>query len=107
FVADLGGRYITAEDSGTSVDDMEIVRAQTKHVTGVRGEKGGGDPSPFTALGTRRGIEACVQHKLGKASLAGLHVAIQGVGHVGYYLARELKALGCTLTVADVDASRT
>ena len=108
FVADLGGRYITAEDSGTSVEDMEIVRQRTRYVTGVRPENGGGgDPSPFTALGVRRGIEAAVQHKLGKSSLAGVHVAIQGVGHVGYYLAKELHALGAQLTVADMEASRT
>ena len=107
FVEDLGGRYITAEDSGTSVEDMEVVRSVTRHVTGVRVEAGGGgDPSPFTALGVRRGIEACVQHQLGKASLAGLHVAIQGVGHVGYHVAKELKELGCKLTVADIDAAR-
>ncbi len=107
FVEDLGGRYITAEDSGTSVEDMEVVRGLTKHVTGVRADRGGGgDPSPFTALGVRRGIEACVAHRLEKRSLAGLHVAIQGVGHVGYYLARELKELGCSLTVADVDPAR-
>lgn len=108
FVESLGGQYITAEDSGTSVEDMEIVRRQTRHVTGVKPEHGGGgDPSPFTALGVRRGIEAAVKHKLGRSGLAGLHVAIQGVGHVGYYLAKELHALGAKLTVADVDAART
>lgn len=106
FVDALGGRYITAEDSGTSVEDMEIVRRHTRHVTGLRGERGGGDPSPFTALGVRRGIEACVRHALGKSSLAGLHVAIQGVGHVGYHLARELRELGASLTVADVEPAR-
>ncbi|MCA8972903.1 MAG: leucine dehydrogenase, partial [Planctomycetes bacterium] len=104
FIEELGGLYITAEDSGTSVEDMEIVRQSTSHVTGVKPENGGGgDPSPFTALGVRRGIEACVQFKLDRKSLEGVHVAIQGVGHVGYYLCKELHALGAKLTVADVD----
>ena len=104
FVDDLGGRYITAEDSGTSVEDMEILRTVTKHVTGVKSEHGGGgDPSPFTALGVRRGIEACAKHALGRDELEGIHIAVQGVGHVGFELCRELAALGARLTVADVD----
>lgn len=104
FVDDLGGHYITAEDSGTGLEDMEIIRTQTKHVTGVDISNGGsGDPSPFTALGVRRGIEACVKQKLGKDSLAGVHVAVQGVGHVGYHLCKELHAAGAKLSVADVD----
>ena len=87
FVEDLGGHYITAEDSGTGLEDMEIIHTMTKHVTGVDVATGGsGDPSPFTALGVRRGIEACVKLKLGRSTLEGVHVAVQGVGHVGYYL---------------------
>jgi leucine dehydrogenase len=104
FIEDLRGHYITAEDSGTGLEDMEIIRTQTKHVTGIDPAHGGsGDPSPFTALGVRRGIEACVKFKLGKDDLKGVHVAIQGVGHVGYYLCKELHAAGAKLTVADVD----
>ena len=104
FVDDLGGHYITAEDSGTGLEDMEVIRTVTKHVTGVDPSHGGsGDPSPFTALGVRRGIEACVKFKLGKDSLEGVHVAVQGVGHVGYHLCKELHAAGAKLTVADVD----
>lgn len=104
FVENLGGRYITAEDSGTSLDDMEHIRTATRHVTGIDPRHGGsGDPSPFTALGVRRGIEACVSFRLGRSSLAGVHVAVQGVGHVGYHLCKELHAAGATLTVADVD----
>jgi leucine dehydrogenase len=104
FIDDLGGHYITAEDSGTSLEDMEIIRSVTKHVTGIDVKNGGsGDPSPFTALGVRRGIEACVKSKLGRDSLKGLHVGVQGVGHVGYYLCKELHQAGATLTVADVD----
>lgn len=104
FVEDLGGHYITAEDSGTGLEDMEIVRTVTKHVTGVETSHGGsGDPSPFTALGVRRGIEACVKHRIGKEQLDGVHVAVQGVGHVGYHLCKELHAAGAKLSVADVD----
>lgn len=105
FIEDLRGHYITAEDSGTGLEDMEIVRTVTKHVTGVDPSHGGsGDPSPFTALGVRRGIEACVKFKLGKNELKGVHIAVQGVGHVGYYLCKELHAQGAKLTVADVDS---
>ncbi|MDB4993756.1 MAG: Leucine dehydrogenase [Myxococcaceae bacterium] len=104
FLEDLGGHYITAEDSGTGLEDMEVVRTATKHVTGIDVAHGGsGDPSPFTALGVRRGIEACVEFKLKKSSLNGVHVAVQGVGHVGYHLCKELAAAGAKLSVADVD----
>jgi leucine dehydrogenase len=104
FVDDLGGHYITAEDSGTGLEDMEVIRQVTKHVTGVDVSHGGsGDPSPFTALGVRRGIEACVKFKMKKDSLEGVHVAVQGVGHVGYHLCKELHAAGAKLSVADVD----
>lgn len=104
FIENLRGHYITAEDSGTGLEDMEIIRTQTKHVTGIDPSHGGsGDPSPFTALGVRRGIEAAVKFKLGRNSLEGVHVAVQGVGHVGYYLCKELHAAGAKLTVADVD----
>src|SRR6187549_243817 len=103
FIEDLRGHYITAEDSGTGLEDMEIVRTQTKHVTGIDPTHGGsGDPSPFTALGVRRGIEACVKFRLGRDTLEGVHVAVQGVGHVGYHLCRELHAQGAKLTVADI-----
>jgi len=104
FIENLRGHYVTAEDSGTGLEDMEIIRTVTKHVTGIDPSHGGsGDPSPFTALGVRRGIEACVKFKLGKPDLKGVHVAVQGVGHVGYYLCKELHAQGAKLTVADVD----
>jgi leucine dehydrogenase len=104
FVDDLGGHYITAEDSGTGLEDMEVIRTVTKHVTGIDPSHGGsGDPSPFTALGVRRGIEACVKHRLGRATLEGVHVAVQGVGHVGYHLCKELHACGAKISVADVD----
>ena len=104
FVDNLGGHYITAEDSGTGLEDMEVIRTVTKSVTGVDVANGGsGDPSPFTALGVRRGIEACVKLKLGRSSLENVHVAVQGVGHVGYHLCKELHAQGAKISVADVD----
>jgi leucine dehydrogenase len=107
FVDGLGGRYVTCEDSGTSPADIDVVKSVTKHCLGGSIESGGsGDPSPFTALGVRRGIEAIAHVVLGRQDLKGLHVAIQGVGHVGYPLARELAALGARLTVADIDAAR-
>jgi leucine dehydrogenase len=107
FVDHLGGRYVTTEDSGTSTSDMDVVRTTTKHVLGTSIEKGGsGDPSPFTALGCRRGIEAIANHVFGKPDLKGLHVAVQGVGHVGAHLAHELAQAGARLTICDVDATR-
>ncbi len=107
FVGSLGGIYITCEDSGTRVSDMNIVRQQTEHVLGFDpGQGSSGDPSPLTAYGVRRGIEAAAKVKLGRDDLQGLRVAIQGVGHVGYYLAKELHQLGARLVVTDVvDAS--
>ena len=104
FIEDLRGHYITAEDSGTSLEDMEVIRTVTKHVTGVGPAHGGsGDPSPFTALGVRRGIEASVKYRMKRDSLDGIHVAVQGVGHVGYHLCKELHAQGAKISVADID----
>lgn len=103
-VDSLGGRYITAEDVGTSVDDMEFVRQETDHVVGVHG--GSGDPSPVTAFGVYRGIKACVRYRYGEDSLEGRHVAVQGVGHVGYHLCKNLAEEGARLTVTDIDAER-
>jgi leucine dehydrogenase len=107
FVDRLGGRYITCEDSGTSTADMDVIRGVTKHVLGVSKQLGGSaDPSPFTALGVRRGIEAAAEIVLGRSELRGLHVALMGVGAVGSHLAEELHRAGCTLTVADVHQDR-
>lgn len=101
FINDLGGRYITALDSGTELSDMDIIAEHTPYVASLSSHNG--DPSPYTAKGVLRGIEAAVSFKLGKESLAGLHIAIQGLGHVGYLVARHLHALGAKLTVADID----
>jgi leucine dehydrogenase len=101
YIDGLGGQYYTAEDSGTGIEDMEVISSVTSQVVGTGG--GSGDPSPFTALGVRRGIEACVHLKLGRQSLEDVHVAVQGVGHVGYQLCRQLDDAGAKLTVADID----
>ena len=104
FVESLGGDYITAEDVGTTVEDMDTIHQQTENVLGRGTEEGGaGDPSPFTATGVRRGIEAATRHRYGSDDLGGLSVAIQGVGSVGYHLAEELDERGAELIVTDVD----
>ena len=105
FVQGLAGRYITAEDVGTSVKDMEWVRMETEYVTGLsRALGGGGDPGPVTALGTFAGIKATVKKQLGKDSLEGLKVAVQGAGHVGYHLTKHLKEAGAKIWVSDLDS---
>ena len=105
----LGGRYVTAEDVGISEADMARVAERTQYVSGlpVEGEDAaGGDPGPFTAMGIYHGIKAAVRHKLGKDSLDGVHVAIQGTGSVGGGVARLLAKDGARLTLADIDAAR-
>lgn len=104
FVDSVGGRYITAEDVGTTTADMEIVAGQTKFVSGLAHRPGeaGGDPSPRTALGVYLGIKAAVKFRLGRSDLKGLSVAVQGVGGVGYHLCRLLAAEGARIYAADV-----
>jgi leucine dehydrogenase len=107
FVNELGGRYITAEDVGTSVEDMVQVRSETKWVTGLPRDMGSsGDPSPWTALGTFRGMEACLEEVFGDRSFKGRTVALQGCGHVGQYLAEHLHEAGAKLLVADISAEK-
>jgi leucine dehydrogenase len=101
FVDSIGGDYITCEDSGTSTGDMDVIARQTKHVLGT--SNGSCDPSPYTAYGCRRGLEAAVKFQLGKDSLKGLHIAFQGVGNVGFHMAREVVECGAHITVADVN----
>lgn len=103
FVHELGGRYITAMDSGTSQKEMDLIARRTPYVTCTSDTGVDSDPSPLTALGVRRAIEAAVKFKLNKDSLDGIHVSIQGAGHVGYYLAKELHALGARLTMTDIN----
>lgn len=104
FVDSLKGRYYTAEDVGTTVDDMEYVHMETDYVAGIAG--GSGDPSPVTAYGTFVGIKASVQERYGSESLDGMKVAVQGVGNVGYYLCKALAEEGASLVIADIDGDR-
>jgi leucine dehydrogenase len=104
FVEGLNGRYITAEDVGTSQADMDLIRRETRYVTGVSPSLGGsGDPSPATAWGVLWAMKAVAERLWGSASLAGRHVCIAGVGKVGSALAEHLAGEGAKLTVADVN----
>ena len=104
FVQGLAGRYITAEDVGTTVRDMEWVRMETDFVTGISRALGGsGDPSPVTALGCYEGIKASVKWATGNESLEGKRVAVQGVGAVGYHLVQHLTRDGAKVFVCDID----
>jgi leucine dehydrogenase len=104
FVESLGGRYITAEDVGTSREDMDIIRRETRWVTGVSKRLGGsGDPSPVTAYGVFQGIRACAEEALRTASLRGVRVVVSGVGKVGFHVVKHLVEAGAVVTVADVD----
>ena len=108
FVEELGGHYITAEDVGMSVSIMETIAHRTHFVSGLppKGDHAGGDPSPKTAFGVFKGIEAAAKFKLDRDDLNGLTVAVQGVGNVGYYLCDLLAKAGAKLIVADIDGSR-
>lgn len=106
-VAGLGGRYVTAQDVGISEADMVAVSKRTGHVSGLPtsgADAAGGDPGPFTAMGIYLGIKAAVRHKLGKDTMQGVHVAIQGTGSVGGGVARLLAKDGAKLTLADIRA---
>ena len=107
FVDSLGGRYVTAEDLGTTIADMASVARATRHVAGLGRAPGeaGGDPGPKTALGVYLGIKAAVRFRLGRRDLHGLTVAVQGVGGVGYHLCGLLAGAGAQLRVADVRAA--
>lgn len=105
YVDSLNGRYITAEDVGTSPEDMNFVNMETQHVVGLADKSG--DPSPFTALGVLKGIKACVKEATGSAKLEGIRVAVQGIGNVGYHLCEYLHEEGALITVCDIDPERT
>jgi len=104
FVESLGGRYITAEDVGTSTADMDYVHMETDYVSGLAGRSG--DPSPVTAHGVFRAIQAAAKDRWGSDDLSNRTVAVQGCGHVGYYLSKELHETGAKLIVTDIDAER-
>lgn len=108
FVDQFNGSYVTAEDVGMSVEIMDLVARRTRYVAGVSKQGGGagGDPSPKTAYGIFKGIEAAVEFKLGSDSVDGLTVAVQGVGNVGYHLCRYLDDAGAKLVVADMNEER-
>lgn len=104
FVETLGGRYVTAEDVGTSTLDMDIVRLETKHVAGLAARSG--DPSPWTAHGVFRAMQAAAHYRWHSENLSGKTVTLQGCGNVGYCLAKELHEAGAKLIVTDLSAER-
>jgi leucine dehydrogenase len=104
-VESLAGRYVTAEDVNTSPRDMAWVYSETKNVVGLQGRSG--DPSPVTAYGTFRAALACANFLWGSDDVSGRTVAVQGVGHVGYYLCKHFHEAGASLIVSDVAAQRT
>ncbi len=104
FIEALKGRYITAEDVGTSPADMDYIHLETEHVVGLQGRSG--DPSPVTAYGVYRGMKACAREKFGGDSLAGKTVAVQGLGHVGFALCGYLHEEGARLVVTDIDSEK-
>ncbi len=104
FVESLGGRYITAEDVGTGTADMDFVHMETEHVAGLKDRSG--DPSPVTAHGVFRAVQASARQRWGSDDLTGKVVAIQGCGNVGRYLAGELHEAGAKLIVSDIDPER-
>lgn len=101
FVHSISGRYVTAEDVGTSPADIAIVHKETPHVLGLEGKSG--DPSPMTAYGVYKGIKSAVKFKMGRDSLEGVRIAVQGLGHVGYYLCKHLHEEGAKLIVTDIN----
>ena len=107
FVNSLNGKYITAEDVGMSVHDMEYIRMETKHVTGIKRAMGGsGDPSILTALGVYIGMQAALKKKLNIISMKDLKVGVQGLGKVGYYLCNHLKEAGAEIYGYDIDKNK-
>lgn len=104
----LGGRYVTAEDVGMSVKDMIEVARQTKYVAGLPAAGGdvGGDPGPHTSLGVFLGLKAAVRQALGKDSVAGLHIAVQGAGSVATGVVLHAAAEGAKLSIADIDSAK-
>jgi leucine dehydrogenase len=104
FVDTLGGRYITAEDVGTTPADMEHVRRETAHVAGLQNLSG--DPSPLTGYGTYVGMKAAARHRWGRDSLSGRHVLVQGAGKVAQALCRHLHQEGAAITISDIDSAK-
>jgi len=107
YVESLGGKYITAEDVGTSTAEIAYMMQVTKHLSGKPVEQGGGgDPSPFTALGVFLGLKAAVKSAYGNEDLSGKKVLVQGVGHVGRYLVEQLTKSGAKVFVSDINEQK-
>jgi len=107
FINRLGGKYITGEDVGTTLQDMEYIRMETEHVVTLPTYLGGaGDIAPMTAYGTIRAMQACCNRVYGSDSLEGKKVAIQGLGAVGHNMVAQLSELGARLTVTDIDPAK-
>jgi leucine dehydrogenase len=104
FVEGLGGRYITAKDVGINSADLKVIKSRTHHILGVAGEENSsGDPSPVTSWGVYNGMLAAAEKAFGKKSLSGIHVALQGLGAVNYYLLKYLKEEGAKVTGCDIN----
>jgi len=107
FVDSLNGKYITAEDVNTSARDMEYIAMETNHVTGVPEYMGGsGDPSPFTAYGVFKGMQAAAKKAFGSDDLSGKKILVQGVGHVGQYLVGHLVGEGAEVYITDINEAK-
>jgi leucine dehydrogenase len=107
FIKNQNGEFITAEDVGTNPRDMEYIRMETQHVTGIPETIGGtGDPSPITALGVFMGIKACVKEQFGSDSLTGKSIIVQGIGHVGENLVRLLRDENVKVYISDINEER-
>jgi leucine dehydrogenase len=104
YIDALGGRYVTMEDVGTTVDDMDLLHRETECVVGVREARG--DPSPHTALGTFAGIRACLERRFGSGDVGRVSFAVQGAGHVGHHLVKLLRAEGAKVFVTDINEER-
>lgn len=104
FIQGLNGRYITAEDVGTTVSDMDLIHEETNYVTGISPAFGSsGNPSPVTAYGVYRGMKAAAKEAFGSDSLEGLKISVQGLGNVAYKLCEYLHNEGAKLVVTDIN----
>lgn len=107
FINRLGGKYITGEDVGTTLKDMEYIRMETEHVVTLPTYLGGaGDIAPMTAFGVMRAMQACCKHVYGSDDLSGKRVAVQGLGAVGHNAVQQLKDLGAVVVVGDIDPEK-
>lgn len=107
FVHSLSGKYITAEDVGTTTQDMDLIRDVTPYVTGISEERGGsGNPSPVTAYGVYMGMKAAARHQFGSDNLEGKKILVQGTGHVGETLIDYLTKEGALVQISDINEAR-